>query len=109
MPWPTERKSGESGMREAAFILVCSAGWVGFAGTAGAESMTGRYHVQGLFSEPGAAGVYLKEGLPQCLYNLMYIDITPPAGKAVLAMLLSAKTAGMTVTRLGILTGVHVE
>jgi hypothetical protein len=101
---PCRDQSRESRMKAACGKLLLS--WsvllvgLGFAGTTCAESMTGRYHVQGLFSEPGAAGVYLKEGLPQCLYNLMYIDITPAAGKAVLALLMSAKTAGMTVTRL---------
>lgn len=90
-----------------------------YAGAASADSMSGRYQVQGLFSEQGAAGVYLKEGLPQCLYNLMYIDLGPPEGKAVLALLISAKVSGMTVTRLDYtrdagttkchLTGVHVE
>lgn len=101
-----------------AFLSVLLIG-LGLTGTACADSMSGRYQVQGLFSEPGVAGVYLKEGLPQGLYNLTYIDIKPPAGKAVPALLMSAKVAGMTVTRLDytrdasttkcILTGVHVE
>jgi hypothetical protein len=92
---------------------------LGFAGTVSADQMNGRYQVQGLFSETGAAGVYLKEGLPQCLFNLMYINLGSPEGNAMLALLTTAKVSRMTVTRLDytrdanttrcILTGVHVE
>lgn len=99
--------------------MVCSADRTGFAGSACADQMTGRYHVKTLFSEPGTAGVYLKEGTPQCLFNLMYINLASPEGKAILALLMSAKTSGMAVTRLDYardasttkchLTGVHVE
>lgn len=92
---------------------------LGFAETASADQMNGRYQVNGLFSEIGAAGVYLKEGLPQCLFDLMYINLRSPEGKAILALLMLAKMSGMTVTRLDytrdasttrcVLTGVHVE
>ena len=91
---------------------------VGFAGSASADSMTGRYQVQALFSESGTAGVYLKEGLPQCLFGVMYINLGSPEGKAILALLMSAKVSGMVVTRLDYtrdantkcnLSGAHVE
>lgn len=89
-----------------------------FTGTACADSMNGRYQVQALFSEPGTAGMYLKEGLPQCLFGVMYINLGSPEGKAILALLMSAKISGMVVTRLDYtldantkcnLNGAHVE
>lgn len=92
---------------------------LGFAGGASAESMNGRYQVKALFSEAGAAGVYLKEGLPQCRFDLMYISLATSEGKAILALLMSAKMAGMAVTRIDYvrdasttmctMTAVHVE
>lgn len=52
------------------------------AGPAHAEQLSGRYHVQSLFSEnTQTAGVHVEEGFPGCLYNLMYINLGTAAGK----------------------------
>lgn len=84
-----------------------------------ADQLNGRYHVKSLFSENAqAAGVFVQEGFPGCLYDLMYIDLGTTAGKAQLALLTSAKMGGWVVTRLDFtrtsngacwLYGVHVE
>lgn len=54
-----------------------------------------------IFAEGGnVAGFNTKEGLSQCLYQVMYIDLSNEAGKAQLSMVLSAKAAGQKIVRI---------
>ncbi len=72
-----------------------------------------------VFSEGSStAGFYTVEGLPQCKYQIMYIDLSDEAGKAQFSMVLSAKAAGQKVVRMDYnlgpdnrcdLTGLHVK
>lgn len=83
-----------------------------------ADQILGTYHVKTLFSEPGTAGVYFEEPLPQCQFGLMYVDLGTTEGKARLALLTSARMGGWPVVRLDysrdavttkcVLFGVHV-
>lgn len=67
-----------------------------------AAQVTGIKTVNQIFTVTGArAGFSTVEGLPaQCTYGLMYIDLTQPSGKAQLAQVLTAKTAGHKIVRL---------
>lgn len=59
------------------------------------------YHVLTVFAESGtSAGFFPKEPLPQCLYGIMYIDLSSPAGKANMALVTSAKSMGWAITRM---------
>ena len=63
------------------------------------------------------AGFYTEEGLPQCLWGVMFIDLSNKAGKAHLSLALSAKMGGLKVVRMDytvssekcFLTGMHIQ
>jgi len=84
-----------------------------------AAQLLGAYKVKSVFAEgTDTAGLFLVEDLPQCLYGLMYIDLSSNAGRAKLALLTSAKMGGWKITRIDFtqaangkctLDGVHVE
>lgn len=111
-----KKQVGKSTFKGSAWGLLLAAL---VTGPAYADQLLGRFKVKVLFAETSdTAGVYLVEDLPQCLYGLMYIDITSSAGKARLALLTTAKSAGWSVTRLDytkdangkcVLYSVHVE
>jgi hypothetical protein len=76
--------------------------------------------VKRLFSEgTKTGGFYTVEGLPQCLYQIMYINLETDAGKAQFSLLLSAKAASQKIVRIDYsvhptnghcdLSGIHVE
>ena len=76
--------------------------------------------VKRIFSEgTKTGGFYTVEGLPQCLYQIMYINLETDAGKAQFSMLLSAKAANQKIVRIDYsvhstngqcnLSGIHVE
>jgi len=84
-----------------------------------ADTLTDVKTVKRVFSEGAStAGFFSAEGIPQCLYGIMYIDLSKDSGKAQFSMLLSAKAANQKVVRmdytLGVngqcnMTGLHVE
>lgn len=89
------------------------------AGSANADQLLGQYKVRSVFAETNDnAGVYFTVDLTQCLYGLMYIDLTSNGGKARLALLMTAKSSGWSATRLDytkdangkcVLYSLHVE
>ena len=99
------------------FIAIAMCGFT--ITQANAANMYGPYQVKSLFAESAnTAGFFVVEGLPQCLYGLMYIDLSSAAGKGQFALLTSAKMGGWKITRIDYtqsangacwLGGVHVE
>jgi len=84
-----------------------------------ADQLLNTYHISRIFAEGSSqAGFYTSEGLPQCLYEIMYIDLSNEGGKAQFSMALTAKTSNQTIKRLDYivntggachLTGMHME
>ena len=75
--------------------------------------------VNRIFTEGSTgAGFYTAEGLPECKWGIMYIDLSKDAGKAMLANVLTAKTAAFKVVRIDytvsgsgtcLASGLHIE
>ncbi|CCN48808.1 conserved hypothetical protein [Vibrio nigripulchritudo MADA3029] len=70
------------------------------------------------FSEGSSkAGFYTSEGLLQCKWGIMYIDLSTEAGKAMFSQVLTAKSAGFKVVRIDYTksgelctaTGLHIQ
>ena len=63
------------------------------------------------------AGFYTKEGLTQCKWGIMFIDLSSEAGRAQFSMILTAKVAGQKIIRMNYiissekcrLTGLHTQ
>ena len=67
------------------FIAIAMCGFT--ITQANAANMYGPYQVKSLFAESAnTAGFFVVEGLPQCLYGLMYIDLSSAAGKGQFAL-----------------------
>ena len=72
-----------------------------FSVFAQAEQILGSKTVLRTFSEGSAkAGFYTKEGLQECKWGIMYIDLSTEAGKAMFSQVLTAKTAGFKIVRI---------
>ncbi|MBD1557666.1 hypothetical protein HC752_12055 [Vibrio sp. S9_S30] len=66
-----------------------------------AEQILGSKTVLRTFSEGSAkAGFYTTEGLQECKWGIMYIDLSTEAGKAIFSQVLTAKTAGFKIVRI---------
>ena len=76
-------------------------------------------HVKQIFSESDSrGGFYLKEGLKDCMWDLLYIDLSKEAGRAQFSLLKEAKIHNWTLVRIDYeknsngtcnLTGLHVS
>jgi hypothetical protein len=65
-----------------------------------AQIMTSKT-VTRIFSEgENGGGFYTAEGLPECKWGIMYINLSTNAGKAMMSQLLTAKSAGFKVVRI---------
>lgn len=54
-----------------------------------------------IFSEgENRAGFYTAEGLAECKWGIMYINLSHYAGRAMMSQLLTAKSAGFKVVRI---------
>lgn len=52
-----------------------------------ADQLIGHYKIRVVFAEASdTGGFYLTEDLPQCLFGLMYLDLSSSAGKARFAI-----------------------
>ena len=101
----------------AAMVGLC--GGMLVANAAMAETISGSFTVKTVFSEnDSTAGFTVAQGLPGCLYQIMYIDLSTNGSRARLALLMSAKSAGWKVSRIDYTIysngscwarGVHVE
>jgi len=76
--------------------------------------------VNKIFAEGAAtAGFYTTETLTECLYGIMYIDLSNEAGKSQLALAITAKATGSKIVRMNYtrdsgttkcsLTGLHIQ
>lgn len=66
-----------------------------------AESLLENRTPTTIFSEnQNAAGFYTSEGLSQCMWGIMFIDLSNEAGRAQLSLLLVAKTSGLKIVRM---------
>jgi len=75
--------------------------------------------VKRVFSEGSTgAGFYTVEGLPECKYSIMYLNLSTESGKAMFSQLLTAKSAGFKVVRIDysvlasgqcVAGGLHIE
>ena len=75
------------------FLLLASA--------ASADQILGNKTINRIFSEGGAtAGFYTQEGLPECKWGIMYIDLSKESGKAMFSIALSAKVTGDKINRI---------
>lgn len=84
-----------------------------------ADQLLKSFTVKQIFSEGvSAAGFYTNEPLPECRYGIMYMNLANESGKAMFALVLSAKAAGQTVNRIDytvsatglcMATGLHVK
>ena len=84
-----------------------------------ADSLNEPRTVKRIFSEGiASAGFVSNEGMTQCLYGIMYLDLSKESGKAQFSMLLTAKASGQKVVRIDYstdaigkcnLSGLHIE
>lgn len=87
--------------------------------TANAGQFLGSYHVKTTFVEGAqTAGLTATEIFVGCLFNIVYIDLGTVAGRAQLALAMSAKVSGQAITRVDytidaggkcFASGLHVE
>lgn len=90
-----------------------------FSSSSIADQLLNTYHVKRIFAESSTiAGFYAAEGLTECKWGIMYIDLSKEAGKAQFSIVLTAKTVNQTITRMDYtvntdgacsLTGIHLE
>ncbi|MBL4589099.1 MAG: hypothetical protein JKY11_03345 [Alphaproteobacteria bacterium] len=58
-------------------------------------------HVKRVFTESNnIAGFYTVEGLPQCVYGIMYIDLSTDTGRALFSIVLTAKSLNWEIRRM---------
>lgn len=83
-----------------------------------AEQLLESRTVSKIFAENGNhAGFYTSEGLTQCLWGIMFIDLSTEAGKAQLSMVLAAKLSNQKIVRMDYtvitqkcwLSGLHIQ
>ena len=75
--------------------------------------------VKRIFTERStAAGFYAVEGISECKWGIMYLDLSTEAGKGMLSQVLTAKSAGFKVVRIDytvsssgtcLASGLHIE
>jgi len=75
--------------------------------------------VKRIFSEGShIAGFYSNEDLPECKWGIMYMDLSKESGKAIFALILSAKAANQKIVRIDyrvsdnetcLINGLHVQ
>ena len=75
--------------------------------------------VKTIFTEGStAAGFYAVEGIPECKWGIMYMNLSTPTGKGMLSQILTAKSAGFKVVRIDysvsasgtcLASGLHIE
>lgn len=91
-----------------------------FSAAVYSETLNETRTIKRIFAEGTASGgFYTNEGLPQCLYHIMYLKLDTDTGKAQFSMLLAAKASGQKIVRIDYtvnpsngkcnLTGFHVE
>ncbi|WP_143247566.1 hypothetical protein [Agaribacterium haliotis] len=81
--------------------LLLAVGLFVYCGAATADSLGRVVHIKRIFSEGSTtAGFYIKESLPECLWGLMYIDLSKESGKAIFSLVLTAKTADQSIVRI---------
>ncbi|CCN35975.1 conserved hypothetical protein [Vibrio nigripulchritudo SFn27] len=57
--------------------------------------------VKRVFSEGAtSAGFYTVEGIPECKWGIMYLNLSTEAGKGMFSQVLTAKSAGFKVVRI---------
>jgi hypothetical protein len=83
-------------IKKSLFILVL----ITLSHSSLADKLSGPYTVSRIFAEGASrAGFYPAEGLAECTYGLFYIDLTTESGKAILSLVLTAKSTGQKVVR----------
>ena len=79
------------------FILILSLASVGVS----ADQLQRPFTVKQIFAEGNTtAGFYPYEPLPECKWNIMYLDLTKESGKASFSLLIAAKAASYTIRRI---------
>lgn len=73
-----------------------------FSNAASSAELNGK-HVNGVGSHTNSSTAYfgLAEGLPDCLYEIVYIDLSTNGGRAAFATVLSARGSGEPLTKIG--------
>lgn len=65
-----------------------------------AEQLSTPKTVKRIFTEgSAAAGFYTVEGISECKWGIMYLDLSTEAGKGMLSQVLTAKSTGFKVVR----------
>ncbi|MDX1303029.1 hypothetical protein [Photobacterium sp.] len=90
-----------------------------FSAPLAAEQITTPKTVKRVFSEgTTSAGFYTNEGISQCKWGIMYMDLSTESGKAQFSQVLTAKTAGFKVIRIDytirssgtcLASGIHIQ
>lgn len=84
-----------------------------------AEQITTPKTVKRIFTEGATgAGFFAVEGISECKWGIMYLDLSKESGKGMLSQLLTAKSAGFKVVRIDyavsssntcLASGLHIE
>ena len=99
-------------------IIVTSV-LIALSSTTLAAQITTPKVVKRIFTEGTvSAGFYAIEGIPECKWGIMYLNLSTDAGRGMLSQVLIAKSAGFKVVRIDysvrsndtcLATGLHVE
>lgn len=91
-------------MRKKLFINMlgwCMSSLLFITSGAFANQISTNKTVTRIFSEgENRAGFYTAEGLSECKWGIMYINLSNYAGRAMMSQLLTAKSAGFKVVRI---------
>jgi hypothetical protein len=99
--------------------LVVTAVLMSISSVAFSAQISAPKTVKRIFSEGSTgAGFYATEGITECRWGIMYLNLSTEAGKAMFSQLLTAKSAGFKVVRIDytvsssgtcLASGIHIE
>lgn len=120
------KSTGRLALIRSSLTCVAAAAALMLGSSASAQSQPSKYdlHVLRVFTEgQSTAGFFTVENISaDCLWGLMYVDLSTPSGRGRLALLMQAKAQGLKLQRVDFVknasgytsgtclaTGVHVE